>query len=72
MTHVSGSPTSAFIRHLGRETAEFNFSPTPGLPASAQMGHQKLLSLTSGSLQSPELRKLLGFPEAFVCLLPGW
>lgn len=30
---VSGSAADAFIRHLGREIAEFNFPPTPGLPS---------------------------------------
>lgn len=68
----SGSPTSAFVRHLGRGW-ELNFAPAPGLPtwprlpAPTQVGHHELLNLRSGSLQSPELHKWLGFPKAF-----GW
>lgn len=53
----SGSPTSAFVRHLGRGW-ELNFALTPGfptwpyLPAPTQVGYHELLSLRSGSLQS--------------------
>lgn len=30
-SHVSGSPASAFVRRLGRDISEFNFTPTSGL-----------------------------------------
>lgn len=76
VTHTSLAvprlPSLGFLGERCWSSTSLLLPSFPTWPVPSRVGHQKLLSLTSSPLQSPELHKLLGFPKALVCLLPSW